>query len=72
MIRIVNHILIHIIIESLPFVFPIPTEVFIGGVEDHLAPTIENHDFKITDLTLYFFSNNTIFYFTDKMILKVL
>jgi len=55
MIRVMNHILIDVVVESLALVFPVPTEPFVGGVENHFAPTVENHDFKIIDLALHSF-----------------
>lgn len=47
-----NHILIDIVLERLPFVFPIPLESFIGGIKNRLAPTVEDHNLKIRNQVL--------------------
>ena len=49
-----DHILIDIVMERLPFEFPAPLETFVRGVEHHLAPAVVYNNLKIGNLALNF------------------
>ena len=51
-VRIVDNILINIVVEGFPFVLPTPSETFVCGVKNKLAPTVVDEDLEILNLVL--------------------